>query len=130
MFRCKYGACIPMKSRCNGVRNCRDWSDEDEQICGLTHPLPEGACRLPPAKPGVTYSIVSGCERCRPGNVAPELTSLEFACHENSTLEGERRVFCQNNRWLPHLPTCPKKGISRNLLSKIVGYILFFFCRK
>lgn len=32
-FRCAYGACIEESLRCNGVRNCADGSDEDQDLC-------------------------------------------------------------------------------------------------
>ena len=28
-FSCESGECIPLSQRCNGIRDCRDASDED-----------------------------------------------------------------------------------------------------
>lgn len=57
-FRCRYGACVSKSSRCNGVADCADNSDEDELLCGAhldfnlvkanaTGQIPPGSCRLP-----------------------------------------------------------------------------------
>lgn len=57
-FRCRYGACVPKNSRCNGIEDCADGSDEDELLCGAqfdfnlvkanaTGQIPPGSCRLP-----------------------------------------------------------------------------------
>ncbi|KAI4480244.1 hypothetical protein M0804_010242 [Polistes exclamans] len=102
-YRCSYGACIPIKFICNLRPDCYDWSDEDEQICDRN--LPEGACRLPGAKPGIHYKI-KGCSRCRPGEVVPEFTRLDYTCDVDEWLEGSNYVYCQNNRWLPSIPIC------------------------
>lgn len=102
-FRCAYGACIPETLKCNRKPNCHDWSDEDETICGIV--LPEGACRLPPTKPGTHYTV-SNCEECRPGEVVPELTKLQYTCNEEGSLEGTSTTYCQTNRWVPHIPNC------------------------
>lgn len=105
-FKCQYGACIPEKLKCNLERNCHDWSDEDEKICGVS--LPDGACRLPPAKPSTHYTVFQ-CPDCRPGNVVPELTRIDYFCDdkiEGNSLEGLPNIYCQNNQWVPYLPTC------------------------
>ncbi|XP_071564263.1 modular serine protease-like [Temnothorax nylanderi] len=102
-FRCAYGGCIRPELKCNSRLNCHDWSDEDESLCGIT--LPEGACRLPAAKAGTHYSV-SGCSGCRPGEVVPELTRLEYACDVEGTLQGASEIYCQNNRWFPGIPSC------------------------
>ncbi|XP_015191015.1 PREDICTED: uncharacterized protein LOC107074068 [Polistes dominula] len=102
-YRCSYGACIPIKFTCNLRPDCYDWSDEDEELCGRV--LPEGACRLPGAKPGIHYKI-RGCSRCRPGEVVPEFTRLDYTCDNDGWLEGSNSVYCQNNRWLPSIPIC------------------------
>lgn len=57
-FRCRYGACVSRTSRCNGIVDCADGSDEDELLCGAhldfnlvranaTGKIPPGSCRLP-----------------------------------------------------------------------------------
>lgn len=57
-FRCRYGACVSRESRCNGIYDCADGSDEDELLCGAhlefnlvkanaTGNIPAGSCRLP-----------------------------------------------------------------------------------
>ncbi|EZA58008.1 hypothetical protein DMN91_006570 [Ooceraea biroi] len=102
-FRCAYGGCIRPELKCNYQLNCYDWSDEDESLCGIT--LPEGACRLPAAKVDTHYSV-SGCLGCRPGEVVPELTRLDYTCDFGSSLQGSSRIYCQSNQWLPSVPTC------------------------
>lgn len=102
-FRCAYGACIRPELKCNIQLNCHDWSDEEEYLCGMT--LPEGACRLPPAKPGTHYSI-SGCSRCRPGEIVPQFTRLDYTCDTEDSLQGPSEVYCRSNRWSPVLPSC------------------------
>jgi len=102
-FRCAYGGCIRPELKCNYQPNCYDWSDEDESLCGIR--LPEGACRLPAARAGTRYNV-SGCLGCRPGEVVPELTRLDYTCDLESFLLGPSRVYCQNNQWLPNIPTC------------------------
>ncbi|XP_036143216.1 modular serine protease [Monomorium pharaonis] len=102
-FRCAYGGCIRSELKCNSQLNCHDWSDEDESLCGIT--LPEGACRLPAAKAGTHY-IVNECSRCRPGEVVPELTRLDYACDAEDSLQGASEIYCQNNRWSPGIPSC------------------------
>ncbi|XP_011872939.1 PREDICTED: low-density lipoprotein receptor-related protein 1B-like isoform X1 [Vollenhovia emeryi] len=102
-FRCSYGGCIRPELKCNTRLNCHDWSDEDESLCGIT--LPEGACRLPPAEAGTHYSV-SGCSRCRPGEVVPELTRLDYACDVEGSLQGASEIYCQHNRWFPGIPSC------------------------
>ncbi|XP_046487883.1 modular serine protease-like [Neodiprion pinetum] len=106
-FRCSYGGCIPESKKCNFEQNCHDWSDEDEKICGVS--LPEGACRLPPTKPGTHYRV-SGCPDCRPGEVVAELTKLEYFCDIEGSLEGPGTVFCEDNEWTPSIPTCPTES--------------------
>lgn len=102
-FRCAYGGCIRPELKCNSRLNCHDWSDEEESLCGIT--LPEGACRLPAAEAGTHYSV-SGCSRCRPGEVVPELTRLDYACDVEGTLQGASEIYCQNNQWFPGIPSC------------------------
>ena len=104
MFRCTYGACISEHLKCNRQQNCHDWSDEDEEVCGVS--LPEGACRLPGAKPGTHYFVL-GCPECRPGDVIPELTRLNYTCDVENSLQGSSTVYCQDNTWLPSIPICP-----------------------
>ncbi|XP_018395859.1 PREDICTED: uncharacterized protein LOC108774285, partial [Cyphomyrmex costatus] len=106
-FRCAYGGCIRPELKCNSRLNCYDWSDEDESLCGIT--LPEGACRLPAAKAGIHYSV-SGCSRCRPGEVVPELTRLDYVCDVKGSLQGASEIYCQNNRWFPSVPSCAFKN--------------------
>ncbi|KAL6260239.1 hypothetical protein P5V15_007772 [Pogonomyrmex californicus] len=102
-FRCAYGGCIRSELKCNSRLNCHDWSDENESLCGVM--LPEGACRLPPAKPGTHYSV-SGCSRCRPGEIVPELTRLDYTCDVEGSLQGSDKIYCQNNQWFPSIPSC------------------------
>jgi len=102
-FRCAYGGCIRPELKCNYRPNCYDWSDEDESLCGIG--LPEGACRLPAARAGTRYNV-SGCLGCRPDEVVPELTRLDYTCDLESSLLGPSRIYCQNNQWLPNIPTC------------------------
>lgn len=102
-FRCAYGGCIRPELKCNSQLNCYDWSDEDESLCGKN--LPEGACRLPAAKANTHYNV-SGCRGCRPGEVVPELTRLDYTCDFEATLLGPSRIYCQNNQWLPVIPIC------------------------
>ncbi|XP_070522387.1 modular serine protease-like [Cardiocondyla obscurior] len=102
-FRCAYGGCIRPELKCNSQLNCHDWSDEDENLCGLT--LPDGACRLPAAKAGVYYRV-SGCSRCRPGEVVPEFTRLDYFCDVENSLQGAREIYCQSNQWYPAIPSC------------------------
>ena len=104
-FRCAYGGCVPASARCNLKPNCHDWSDEDEAMCG--NKIPQGACRLPAAKPGTWYTVAAGCEKCRPGDVVPELTRLDYGCHGNVSIEGASLVHCQGSKWLPAVPVCP-----------------------
>ncbi|XP_070160255.1 modular serine protease-like [Polyergus mexicanus] len=106
-FRCAYGGCIRPELKCNSRLNCYDWSDEDESLCAIT--LPEGACRLPAAKGGTHYNV-SGCSRCRPGDIVPELTWLDYTCDIEGSLQGADRIFCQNNRWFPSVPNCALKN--------------------
>ncbi|KAM0727255.1 Modular serine protease [Formica fusca] len=106
-FRCAYGGCIRPELKCNSRLNCYDWSDEDESLCAIT--LPEGACRLPAAKAGTHYDV-SGCSRCRPGDIVPELTWLDYTCDIEGSLQGANRIFCQNNRWFPSVPNCALKN--------------------
>lgn len=89
--------------KCNSRLNCYDWSDEDESLCAVT--LPEGACRLPAAKAGTHYNV-SGCSRCRPGEIVPEFTWLDYICDIEGSLQGADRIYCQNNRWFPSVPNC------------------------
>ncbi|XP_024941719.1 modular serine protease isoform X2 [Cephus cinctus] len=103
-FRCAYGGCISKNLTCNLQPNCYDWSDEEETICGVS--LPEGACRLPPAQPGTHYTVVN-CPECRPGDVVAELTRLDYTCDVEGSLEGSSSIYCQDNTWLPSVPTCP-----------------------
>ena len=35
-FRCASGECIPSSYTCDGERDCRDWTDESEDICQVT----------------------------------------------------------------------------------------------
>lgn len=102
-FRCAYGGCIRPELKCNSRLNCYDWSDEDESLCAIT--LPEGACRLPAAKAGTHYNV-SGCSRCRPGDIVPELTWLDYTCDIESSLQGANRIYCQSNQWFPSIPNC------------------------
>ncbi|KAK0081043.1 hypothetical protein PV325_012899 [Microctonus aethiopoides] len=102
-FRCDYGGCIPQLLVCNLEANCHDWSDENETICGVA--LPDGACRLPPAKPGTHYQVYQ-CPHCHPGEIVAELTRLDYSCDTNNSLEGNDHIFCQNNLWVPYLPSC------------------------
>jgi len=60
---------------------------------------------LPAAKAGTHYSV-SGCSRCRPGEVVPELTRLDYTCDVEGTLQGASEIYCQNNRWFPGIPSC------------------------
>ncbi|KAK2584068.1 hypothetical protein KPH14_006515 [Odynerus spinipes] len=106
-FRCSYGACIPIESTCNLKPDCYDWSDEDEILCGTV--LPQGACRLPGPKPGTHYKT-SGCPLCRPGQVVPELTRLDYTCDVDGWLEDFDDVYCQSNQWLPSIPICPNSN--------------------
>ncbi|XP_074108381.1 modular serine protease-like [Cotesia typhae] len=100
-FQCDYGACIPDSLKCNLEPNCHDWSDET--ICESS--LPNGACRLPSAKPGTHYTV-SEYPQSRPGQIVPELTRLDFSCDVEETLEGSSHAYCQNNNWVPYVPTC------------------------
>ncbi|XP_015117131.1 modular serine protease [Diachasma alloeum] len=102
-FRCAYGGCIPASLKCNLEPNCQDFSDEEESMCGV--PIPQGACRLPMPRPGVHVSV-SNCPLCRPGQIVPELTGLNFSCAAGGSLEGPTTAFCQNNQWVPQIPTC------------------------
>ncbi|KAL2726982.1 modular serine protease-like isoform X1 [Vespula squamosa] len=102
-YRCFYGACIPIEFICNLRPDCYDWSDEDEVLCGTI--LPESACRLPGPKIGTHYKT-RGCSRCRPGEVVPEFTRLDYTCDADGWLEGSNSIYCQNNRWLPSIPIC------------------------
>ncbi|XP_043276632.1 modular serine protease-like [Venturia canescens] len=102
-FRCRYGACIPGALKCNIQANCHDWSDEDESACGVS--LPEGACRLPPTKPATQYRV-SNCADCRPAQVVPQLTRLDYSCTGDGALEGSSTVHCLGNRWNPPVPVC------------------------
>ncbi|XP_019883913.2 modular serine protease-like [Camponotus floridanus] len=106
-FRCAYGGCIRPELKCNSRLNCYDWSDEDESLCAIT--LPEGACRLPAAKAGTHYNV-SGCSRCRPGDIVPELTWLDYTCDIESSLQGANRIYCQSNQWFPSIPNCAVKN--------------------
>ncbi|XP_045106233.1 uncharacterized protein LOC123501463 [Portunus trituberculatus] len=38
-FSCNDGSCIPLQERCDGIRHCKDNSDEGE-LCTLVRPLP------------------------------------------------------------------------------------------
>lgn len=100
-FQCDYGACIPDSLICNQEPNCHDWSDE--YVCDSN--LPNGACRLPLIQPGTHYSI-SQYPLGRPGQIVPELTRLDFSCDVRKSLEGSSHVYCQNNKWVPYVPTC------------------------
>lgn len=42
-FRCKNGECIDSSKVCDGVKDCKDWSDEPTKECGET-----SLCPLPP----------------------------------------------------------------------------------
>ncbi|KAG7200973.1 hypothetical protein KM043_003330 [Ampulex compressa] len=109
-FRCAYGACVRAELRCNLRPDCYDWSDEEEDLCGASLPL--GACRLPAARPDSHY-LVGGCPRCRPGEVVPELTRLDYLCASGATLEGASTLYCRASRWMPTVPTC-QAGNSSN----------------
>jgi len=58
-FKCKYGACISYSSRCDGVRQCIDGSDENHECTAATpKPKPTTASHAPP--PTVPPSTNSG----------------------------------------------------------------------
>ncbi|XP_034952205.1 modular serine protease-like [Chelonus insularis] len=107
-FQCDYGGCIHGSLKCNFEANCHDWSDENETMCGVN--LAEGACRLPPARPGTHYTV-SHCSDCRPGQIVPELSRLDYFCDVKESLEGPAQVFCQNNQWFPYIPFCYSESL-------------------
>ncbi|XP_014478926.1 PREDICTED: sortilin-related receptor-like [Dinoponera quadriceps] len=119
-FRCAYGGCIRPELKCNFQLNCYDWSDEEEYLCGRT--LPEGACRLPAAKAATHYNV-SGCSKCRPGEIVPEFTRLDYTCDTGDSPQGPSEVYCQNNRWSPAVPSCivGKEGITCPVLVEAYG---------
>jgi len=49
LFRCKYGACVSKNSKCNGIKDCADGSDETSecQISSSSVPAnrPNGSCQ-------------------------------------------------------------------------------------
>ncbi|TGZ55686.1 hypothetical protein DBV15_01391 [Temnothorax longispinosus] len=116
MYRCNYGACVSRAARCDGLADCVDASDEiacdrdandvcsdrDFQCSTVNQeciPFAE-VCNA-----GTHYSV-SGCSGCRPGEVVPELTRLDYACDVEGTLQGASEIYCQNNRWFPGIPSC------------------------
>nr|XP_012214846.1 PREDICTED: uncharacterized protein LOC105667577 [Linepithema humile] len=123
-FRCVYGGCIRPEWKCDSRLNCHDWSDEDESLCGIT--LSKNACRLPAAKAGTHYSV-SECPRCRPGQIVPEFTRIDYTCDVEDSLQGPSTIYCQNNRWFPGIPRCASanesEGMTCSALSEAHGAI-------
>ncbi|XP_071941661.1 low-density lipoprotein receptor-related protein 1-like isoform X2 [Antedon mediterranea] len=101
-FACHDGACVDYEASCNGLKNCPDGSDEDENYCSMRvcrqgyFTCRSGGCIL-------SKNRCNGINDCRDGSDELDClscTAEEFQCTDRSCIDGSRlcdfRIDCED----------------------------------
>lgn len=112
-FRCRYGACVDKKVRCNGVNDCADGSDEDYLLCGASMDLTivnfntsgnvlPGSCKLP-KRSDIRYINNVFQEEYLPGAFVINGEFIEVMCTRGLAMNVSSNFdfsnSCENSRW-------------------------------